>query len=594
MKRAIFFKRTVAMIIGITFITQIFGMGKVLAVDFPANLPQKENWILDFSEEFNEPTLDKTKFTDSYLTHWTTVPQSMANYSLENGNISLKIDKDQGGWRPNTVQMISSIATGMRDGLHRFGNDVEMFDHHRAITNYETKYGYFEIRARIQGGPGMHCAWWMVGNQENANEVAEIDIFEILGKECGTNRSKVNVSVHPWADPDRTEQGRNYYVNTDLSKEFHVYGFEWDETGMKFYFDNQLMKQTTQTPDYKMTTLLGIYEAPNSWTGIPDPNATYPKKFEIDYFRVYKKPYMIENEKTAAMGENIAPYAVKGANESWDWSNPPSNMGDNDAYSCMQSKDNPIFPQYVYFDWNEAQNLNMVTLKAAYGQGQAPTNWDVEVSENGETGWSKVASSGDVSWLSNDWKVESKTLMFPKVTGQKAVRLKINSANLTWNHFAINEVVIKDTSAMCINTNIAKECTPVMDSKVGGLLTDGDFTDAMQSRDNPVIPQYLTLKWDTPIKCNQVKLHSWYAQSQAPTNFDVEVSPNGVEWKVVANSGNIIWNTNDSTIESKALTFNTTDDIQYLRVKINAANLQWKHFAINELEVFHMVETPVA
>ncbi|RPF47693.1 glycosyl hydrolase family 16 [Hydrogenoanaerobacterium saccharovorans] len=586
MKTSIFWKKLLTSTLCISIIASIGSGTTVYAADYPANPPDKAEWQLDFADEFDGPELDKTKFTDNYLTHWTTLEQSKANYTFENGNLVLKIDKDQGGWRPGTVQMISSIATGMRDGLHRFGNDVEMVDHHRANTNYETKYGYFELRARIQGGPGMHCAWWMVGNQDNANEVTEIDIFEILGKECGANRSKVNVSVHPWADPASREQSLNYYANADLSNEFHVYGFEWDETGMKFYFDNQLVKQTSQTPNYKMTTLLGIYEAPNSWTGIPDPNALYPKKFEIDYFRAYKRPAMIEQERTPAAGENLAPYAVKGSDKSWDWNNPPSNAGDNNAYTCMQSKDNVTFPQYIYFDWKDGQDFDTVALKSWYAQGQAPTNWDVEVSADGETNWSTVASSGDMTWNTNTVDIESKVLAFSKVTGQKAMRLKINSANTAWKHFAINEVIVKDSSTPCVGTNIANEAIPIMNSADAGFLTDNNLGKATQSKDNLAMPQYITLSWATPVSFDRVKMHCWYAQSQAPTNVDIETSADGTAWMTAANSGDLVWHSNDKTIESKDFTFTSVENVKHLRIKINSANLDWKHFAINELEVF--------
>ncbi len=66
------------------------------------------------------------------------------------------------------------------------------------------------------------------------------------------------------------------------------------------------------------------------------------------------------------------------------------------------------------------------------------------MSADGESGWTTVANSGDVIWNGDDWHVEDKTLHFPEVHG-KALRIKINSANLIWNHYAINEVIVKDT-----------------------------------------------------------------------------------------------------------------------------------------------------
>jgi len=169
----------------------------------------------------------------------------------------------------------------MRDGMHLFWDNCYITGHNRAVTNFETKYGYFEIRARVPHDGGLHSAWWMIGNEEHAGQNSEIDIFEICGPDCTNRKSRVRVSVHPWDDKKISEQSLDYYPACDVSQDFHVYGFEGVPTGMNFYFDGQLVKQTSQSPDYKMTTFLGIYEnnAP-LWSGTIDPNAVYPKRFE--------------------------------------------------------------------------------------------------------------------------------------------------------------------------------------------------------------------------------------------------------------------------------------------------------------------------
>ena len=78
----------------------------------------------------------------------------------------------------------------------------------------------------------------------------------------------------------------------------------------------------------------------------------------------------------------------------------------------------------MYLDWEDTQTFDTFIMKAAYGQGQAPTNWELEVSADGETEWTPVAASGDVAWNGNDWHVENQILRFPAVQG-KALRIKI-------------------------------------------------------------------------------------------------------------------------------------------------------------------------
>ena len=122
---------------------------------------ERPGWTLVFQEEFNDAVLNPAKFSDSYMPHWTTPEQSLAHYDVVDGILSLRIDKETQGpwWAFDDVQKISSIQTGMRDGMHNFWDTCTITDHHRAVTNFETKYGYFELRARVPHDGGLHSAW---------------------------------------------------------------------------------------------------------------------------------------------------------------------------------------------------------------------------------------------------------------------------------------------------------------------------------------------------------------------------------------------------------------------------------------------------
>lgn len=572
------------------YLGTLFVPTAIKAQSYPANPIEKDGWTLDFSDEFNAPMLDLSKFTEHYLPHWSTWELSKANYILKDGTLVLKIDKDQPGWTPGSQQKISGIATGMRDGLHRFGPEVQTIGHHRATVKYETKYGYFELRAKVQVGGGIHSAWWMVGSQNNPTDVTEIDIFEILGNRIGTNRSSVNVSVHPWADPRTREEALNYSVNHDLGSEFHIYGFEWDENGMKFYFDNKLVRQTSQQVDYPMVTILSLYESPsNLWSGQFDPNAPYPKTFEIDYFRVYKKSYMYEEPSPVIEGQNIAIHSIKGANVSWNWLKPPSNLGDNNVYSTFESTNSPTFPEYLYFDWEQEQSFNSVTLKSFFAKGQAPTSWDIEVSENGFDNWRTVASESQVNWASNDETVESKTTLFDRVSRIKSMRLKIKSAHLTWSHYAINEVVIKDNIAPTAQTNLALDATPVCNGSTNtGSLTDGNLKTAMQSRESLFfIPQDILLRWNEAVNFNTLKFHTWYGAWQGITLINVYASKDGKNWDLLLKDYRMEWTKQTQEMEEQEVHFEKVENVKYLNIIVKEANRKWNHFAINELEVFN-------
>lgn len=408
-----------------------------------------QEWYLDFNEEFNDYELDTTKFSDLYLTHWTDAIKAKANYNLDGEKIHIKIDENQPGWRDNTRQQISSIQTGMRDGLHIFDSNLPISGHHRAVDNYATKYGYFELRAKAQVGGGIHSAWWMIGDQSTSDKAAEIDIFEILGKDIGEKSSKVWVTIHPWLDKNIKRQSLNYYVDTDISEDFHTYGFEWSENGMKWYFDGKLVRSTNQSPNYKMYTLLGIYQSYGgalSWVGKVDESQPYPKEFVVDYFRVYKtKDMQGEDEAQAFVDGEIAKEipsraAIFGGDFTWNWNNQVGHLNDGDKRSTLQSKDNIDFPATIYVDFKEEIDISQMDLYTHYAKGQGITDFVLEYSEDGESYWKEFLRVDNYKWQTNSSNIEKMHKEFPTVEGVKAIRLRVLGANMTWNHFAINEI----------------------------------------------------------------------------------------------------------------------------------------------------------
>jgi len=94
----------------------IFARGsiKASALDTPPNPKEKVGWELVMSEEFNDPVLDPTKFSNSYLPHWTTYDQSLAHYDVTSGILSLKIEKDGQGpwWHGSNIQKVPVSRQG--------------------------------------------------------------------------------------------------------------------------------------------------------------------------------------------------------------------------------------------------------------------------------------------------------------------------------------------------------------------------------------------------------------------------------------------------------------------------------------------------
>ena len=147
--------------IGKLFLVGMMLSMKVQAADMPANPVDKPGYTLDYADEFNGDSLDKSKWTDYYLPHWSKNPENAkANYRFENGCLVEYITKDQQAWSPEhdgTVKS-SAIMSFDKSWIHNFSGTMDNQDRN-TWYGYKTKYGYFEIRAKLANcGGGGHLS----------------------------------------------------------------------------------------------------------------------------------------------------------------------------------------------------------------------------------------------------------------------------------------------------------------------------------------------------------------------------------------------------------------------------------------------------
>lgn len=279
--------------------------------DTPAAPLEKTGWKLFYHDEFDTQTLDPEYWSPYYLRGWTSDDRALADYSFRDGCLSIACDAGREPWcNQDGKHRVSSIQSFERKHLHRFGTvtgarDIMDFD------GFATQYGYFEIRARFPDtGDGSHFAWWMLGVQDDQNghgqingvpypvgeysdQTAEYDIIEQT-----LDQSSKDFDMNFWRPvihPNGSRAIRYLWVpgtqiQRSASSEFHRYGFEWDETGTKFYLDGELVQETNRTPPYRMMTLFSVYGGcKGGGIGMGPDRGIYPKEVLIDYFRVYKK-----------------------------------------------------------------------------------------------------------------------------------------------------------------------------------------------------------------------------------------------------------------------------------------------------------------
>lgn len=139
-------------------------------------------------------------------------------------------------------------------------------------------YGYFETRIRFNVlGAGMFPAWWLYGTT-NSNE---IDIFEIFG---GTD-GQMYATIHSGGT------GENVFNWNTTPTAWHVYGFDWQPSGLRWYLDGVLLHTYTGAKLSAFNTPMSLRHnyamTPTSWSGVPDGGTPSPLYMDIDYTRYW-------------------------------------------------------------------------------------------------------------------------------------------------------------------------------------------------------------------------------------------------------------------------------------------------------------------
>ena len=223
-----------------------------------------QDYELVWRDEFNGGKLDLSKWNyrrEGSLRKLATVSRDMV--SLDGtGNLVLKVDKDTAG-----NYLIGHTST----------KDI-----------YETKYGYFECRAKMNKSMGPHVAFWLMPhtiNRENddpAANGAEIDIFEYHRRWPDQVQHMIHWNGYGAA---HKQTGKEIKV-AGIEEGFHTFGLEWNENEYIFYVNGEETWRTTravsQTPQYM------ILSAELTGFGGPHDHDHYPDSVLFDYVRVYK------------------------------------------------------------------------------------------------------------------------------------------------------------------------------------------------------------------------------------------------------------------------------------------------------------------
>lgn len=256
-----------------------------LACAAPATA-QPTGWKLVWSDEFDGPTLDYSKW-------------EVEVNAFGGGNNELQIYSD----RPKNVRVENGhlLIEAHRDNYEITGTTREYSSGRiRSKHRGDWKYGRFEFRAKLPGGQGVWPAIWMMPTDHVYGEWAlsgEIDIMEFKGQEPDTVWGTLHFGDR-W--PKNAHKDDRFRLTSgNFTNDFHDFAIEWEEGVIRWYVDGKLWQTQSKwhsaaapfpAPfDQRFHIILNLAIG-GGFVGPVNAQTQFPRQYYVDYVRVYQRP----------------------------------------------------------------------------------------------------------------------------------------------------------------------------------------------------------------------------------------------------------------------------------------------------------------
>lgn len=244
--------------------------------------PPSDAYVLVFSDEFNEDTLDTAVW----------------DYRL--------------GGRYGSVNKPENVRIANGSLLIDYKKVGDEFSGGGVCTTFPMGYGYYEVRTRVfDGANGLHTSFWLTGascrptkpeNEPTNISSMEIDIFEIDSRQDGKHPNISHGTHLFYKETDSSFRER--YEELDVT-EWFVMGLERLPDRLNFYINGELISTHEDIsmfgPTYMWLTALASPEHYLNEDGTYnidfsklDENGLFGSS-EFDYFRYYQQPMQNNN-----------------------------------------------------------------------------------------------------------------------------------------------------------------------------------------------------------------------------------------------------------------------------------------------------------
>ena len=152
---------------------------------------------------------------------------------------------------------------------------------------FSQQYGYFEMRAKLPGGPGVWPAFWLIGLNRDTH-TSEIDVLEHHGAMPGSFAAAIHVWDRKNSSQSVSDHKRVLVPAGSLYDTFHTYGVSVDADTLRFYFDRRLVWEKPTPPEFRQPFFILVnLSCGSGWPIDQMPNPSY---MYVDYIRAYALP----------------------------------------------------------------------------------------------------------------------------------------------------------------------------------------------------------------------------------------------------------------------------------------------------------------
>jgi beta-glucanase (GH16 family) len=247
---------------------------------------------LVWADEFNKngvPDPSNWTYEDGFVRNNEFQWYQPENARCENGKLFIEAKRVE--------ELNPSFVAGSKDW--RKSRDSIHYTSACLITKglHSWQYGRFIMRARIDISNGLWPAWWTLGLNQRWPANGEIDMMEYY-------RKKLLANIVCLGKDHQAEWFSNRFNIDSMGDKswalkFHTWRMDWNEKFIALYVDDQLLNKVPvdslankdgsgfnpfRQPHYMLLNL-----AIGGANGGDPSQTSFPKKFEIDYVRVYQK-----------------------------------------------------------------------------------------------------------------------------------------------------------------------------------------------------------------------------------------------------------------------------------------------------------------